>query len=435
MSKNKLTAEKAEKEMEKILLDDEWIPKMNDKNWKEVKINNNMYYSYDKLPKIELFVTEKMINLMKRYVELRELYDVKKKYEKKEDYEDNIYKIIKFYDDKTSFISYTRGTVENALKSNIIAYLLKSGSNKKFEMFSNIDDIKVKLVGCYKGNLSNKELENIKNIYLDEKKDISNNDIYVLYSYEIQKLITPDLVKNIKNNKYHIYRIYKKTNELQQYIFGSFEVYKNKDIDFIIDKYSLFFDKGTILIESLEQIECRLEVEGLIKVDEYIFKKNSIEKGLNRCYNIINSKYKNNDLKNIKSSVFLIVQNNIMNILFEDNNKYNKIKGYIGCIEDDLGKKYLFSGKNLSLKSKLDYFYSLENICETSHKKLIDMLKIVKFDKLKIYIIEKYIEDEELDKKLNFYINRMNTNIDGLNCIEKPMNKFIGALMSKKNNF
>lgn len=424
----------AEKEIEKILSDDEWTPKLTDKKWVKVTGEKNDYYKYEDIPNLEISVTKAFIRKAEKYLELKKIVgDINNKYEKKEN-DKNIYKIIKFYDDKTSFVSYTRSSLEHSLKMNVVASLKKSGRSANFDKFENIEKVKGKLMACYKGDISVSELNGIKSIYADEQTVSNNVNIYNVYSNFIDKLMTIDFNSKIKSRKYYVHRIFKKTKDDEQYIFGSFDKFKNKDIDMIKDKYNLNFSKGAIELEILFQTECRLEVEGLIKVDEYISKHKSITKGFNPCYNIIDLKYTQADIQEIKNLVFLVAQRSIMNEIYDDKNNYNKIKGYVACIENIDGKKYIFAGKDMSIKDKLNYLYSIENNHTEKYKKIVDVLRNTEFSKLKITILEKYLEDGELLSRLNFYINRIGTCVDGLNVVDKPKvpSKIFGALMSKK---
>ena len=89
--------------------------------------------------------------------------------------------------------------------------------------------------------------------------------------------------KTVEPKTYYIYKLKDQTNIQQQdstqYIFGSFEKLKKRDIDIFIDNNCITFESGKIKSEIIKEVKVHSEVEGKLLVDEEINKNNSIKIG------------------------------------------------------------------------------------------------------------------------------------------------------------
>ena len=374
-------------------------PKVDDGNWTLVSDN---LYKYDTLllQDIEVKVTEDMINNAKKNATL-----YKEGITHKNTIEDNknvIYNFIKVYDVNNKIqpiIKYTRCNIEDTLKTDLMFSYIEDKKTILSDVLETIYDIRYRLIACYMSNtIVTSELNVIKK-KLKEMENVTKNDdktICKLYENIMNNKIKSIAKETFSKKKYYIYEI---TNTEQQYVFGSYDIINNKNINKICDKYNIFVDdKLKKNVNIINEMEIYFECEGMIKVDEYIYVKDLIKKGMNRHYNIINNKYNKDkhtkeELNELNNDIYVIIQKDIMknmNIYDED---YNKTLGYIACIENSEGDKYIFSGYKQSMKNRLEMLYMKD----------VDILLNNDFMSLKIYILERYINKYDLDRKEMYY--------------------------------
>ena len=121
---------------------------------------------------------------------------------------------------------------------------------------------------------------------------------------------------------------------------------------------------------------------------------------MNKYYNIVNlNEFNQNEL-------FMLIQ--------QDKIKYIKQEKIESCYIASINikdKKYIFSDNNNSVYDKLNYFYYMRRHNKTEYDKLIELLKITPLEEIKIEIIEKNIEQNELDNKLIYYMNHYDKDI------------------------
>lgn len=422
---------------------DEWTPDINDNNWDIVKSSSPKYFIYRNIPNIEITVTEELINEAKQFYLQMKKDNAKSIYDKNDNDMNNIkkekiYKFIKIYDERTiPIISYTTNNLFNSVKSNLVAHFMNPKKNRLND-FQKIEGIKFCLIGCYKGNIPTKELNNIKNNFLNKvgKNTIFNDPKEMINYYQttMNKMINSDNLDDINKKTYYIYRVYRQTDNTKQFIFGSYDFFigNKKDVDDIILKYSLFFDKGIIIMKNIHSFECQLECEGLLKTDEYIYKYDTIKSGLNLCYNLIidDDNYKNIDF--IKKEVFLQIQRSIMIGKYDnDNNDYEKMKCYIAFIENKKNDKFVFSSQ-MPLKQKLDYFYSFGESYPKKYHNIMNILYNSKFVDLTIKILETNVDEKSIKTKLNTYINKINICKNG-NDLKSQYNLLDDSITKKVN--
>lgn len=161
-----------------IMYDNEYtLDDNDDSNW--TKMEN--YYKCDNILPIEYTIDDLLINKMKMYNKLCELYtskgyDIKKLYKS---IPTSYLKIYIVYDDnnkKDFAIFCTMNSILSALKRNI-SYYLKDDKNNNLSKFKNLDGLCVKILGIYRGiNIrSMDKLKKIKEEFTNEY--IKTNDI------------------------------------------------------------------------------------------------------------------------------------------------------------------------------------------------------------------------------------------------------------------
>lgn len=345
--------------------DDEIVIKENDNNWK-IEVDNKLW-KYNKPIKIIKKVSDFIDKTEKISNKINELGY----FPKVNDYNGYmIHRIIKIYDSNGfEKLCNSQYSVERTIKND----LLKT-SNRLIGL--KLNDVIYELVGLYKGfGFVQKELNIIKKKYeitMDKKE---NKSIWEFYDKIFMNEIN-DVKKSIKSKTYYIYKIFNKT---QQYIFGSYDRFVNKDIELLCKKYKLTFLTNK-KIEVIEQIkECFLECQGLLRVDFQINKLNSISNGFNQNYNIINKvylEYTKDDIITMKKEIFMIVQKEIMIKLYNDKYNYNKIGGYIVLLEskNDKEKKILLYGYENKIIDILKIYYVMRKDDES-----VDFFGNVKF--------------------------------------------------------
>lgn len=412
MSK-KIKQTKQPKEI-KYSISNEFIPDSEDKYWDKIDGDKDILKYIKTMPEVEYNITQNLIDKAKPLtINISE--------DNNDDY--NIIRFYKIYEtDTISNIFYSRTSIETTIINDLINHNL--GKNKLTD-FKNLLDIKYKLLECYKVN---KEIKSIKkefdiikdklkesNNIIDIKKTTKTNkkddkskdntqentiktadNIFDKYKNFINKFIN----KTVDKQKYYIYKLIDQKNEAQIYIHGSYNKLKKRDIDELIDTYCIDFESGKIKSELLKEIEIYSELEGKIAVDEEIKNNDSIKSGMNKYYNIINfNEFNQNEL-------FMMIQQDKINHI-----KKEKIeKGFIGSINIK-NNRYIFGDYNNTIYNKLQYFYSMKKHCEHQYDRLIELLKITNLEDIKIEILEKNIEPNDLDNKLLYYMNQYDRDI------------------------
>lgn len=388
----------------KYSISNEFKPESEEKYWDKIDGDKDILKYIKTMPEVEYNITQNLIDKAKPLtINISE--------DNNDDY--NIIRFYKIYEtDTISNIFYSRTSIETTIINDLINHNL--GKNKLTD-FKNLLDIKYKLLECYKVN---KEIKSIKkefdiikdklkesNNIIDIKKPIKTNkkddkskdnttktqdNIIDKYKNFINKFIN----KTVDKQKYYIYKLIDQKNEAQIYIHGSYNKLKKREIEGIIDKYYIDFESGKIKSELLKEIEIYSELEGKIVVDEEIKNNDSIKTRMNKYYNIINfNEFNQNEL-------FMMIQQDKINHI-----KKEKIeKGFIGSINIK-NNRYIFGDYNNTIYSKLQYFYSMRKHCEQQYERLIELLKITNLEDIKIEILEKNIELNDLEMSLIKYLN------------------------------
>ena len=400
--------ESKEVQLNKILNKPEWEPS-NDLLWKKIQD----YYQYGEIPNYVLEY-KNIKDDVEKYIKLiSELNGEIPSYETPQG--DKIYKLFKYFNNDKYVMTYTTTTMRSSYLKQI--YNLNIDNTRALKDLRDVDPetLKCKLMGVFKGEISTKEMNRLKEEY--GKETIYDNAKGIM-----DKLIS----EKFEETSYYIYRLY---NNTTQYIYGSFKKIMKKDkkiIEQLINNMNL--QLNNYKNELLEEIKIKLECQGLLKVDDYIKRYDSIINGQNICYNIVSD------------DIFKITQKNIMNKLYNDTNDYTN--GLICSIQYD-DKQYIFKcNKNKSIKDTLNCLYVMDK--EISEKKIIEILEKIPYEQLIIKIIEKNIKDNELDEKYYYYtkvfktyINGYNTIIDYSDMVKKQVSNIAFASMAqnKKNNY
>ena len=231
---------------------------------------------------------------------------------------------------------------------------------------------------------------------------VQDKTYWEVFNDVIQNILSADVTLKLDYDTYYVYRIFKENNNSQQYIFGSYDKFKKKDIGNFCKKYKLTFFEGDKNIEILNEIDnCYFESQGLLEVDKKINELNSIDDGLNKYFNVVNKnyiKYTNNDFVNMKKEMYMIIQKDIMKIRFKDNLEYDKNKGYLFLLttkDSDFiqtKKKLLFYGFGESIKDRLECLYEM-----LYDLNVLSFLGTIKYDDIKIQIIEDEISQHKLE--------------------------------------
>jgi hypothetical protein len=406
---------KESKEIKEIQysISNEFKPELEDKYWDKIDGDKDVFKYNKTIPEVVYNITQNLIDKAKSLTaNISE--------DNNDDY--NIYRFYKIYETELNCnIFYSRTSIETIIINDLINHNL--GKNKLSD-FKNLLDIKYKLLECYKIKKNTnikKEFDIIKdklkesNNIIDIKKTTKTNkkddtskenttktpdNIIDKYKNFVNKFIN----KTVDKQKYYIYKLIDQKNEAQIYIHGTYNKLKKRDIEELIDTYCIDFESGKIKAEILKEIEIYSELEGKIAVDEEIKNNDSIKSGyelsqdnskrMNKYYNIVNfNEFNQNEL-------FMMIQQDKIN-----NIKKEKIeKGFIGSINIK-NNKYIFSDYNNTIYNKLQYFYSMRKHCEHQYDRLIDLLKITNLEDIKIEILEKNIELNDLEMCLIKYIN------------------------------
>ena len=346
------------------------------------------------------------------------------------------YKVLKFYDDEKSCITVTQASPQNAFRRNLLYRLYEPERSNLLMEFNDLENLKCDVVTYYIGNFINykiedrKELTRIKDLYsdkdkikssnktdknntkLDKKDNASTNNAFFNVEYYKDKLdkiildLDQDKIKMFKKRLFYIYRIESKAKKQNNfYIFGSTKKYLTKDVNKLInDNYLSIFNDKCSLIE-LEKIEIMFEVEGQLKVDEYIEKENSLQLGLNLFFNVVLS----NDIvttENVYSRLNLLLNDEIMLELTSNIRVANPEHYYIACIQTPNNYRYVFYEKNVSIQNVIHKLYnSLDE-----NTKIMKVLSTTSFFDLKIFIIQDGILDGDIDIVYNQLIKKLNKN-------------------------
>ena len=211
-------------------------------------------------------------------------------------------------------ISYTTQTMECSVLRDLIS--LKSGKKGKLEKYkNNLEKVRYQLLDCYKcKEPCISTMKRIKNQYIkNENKNIeseSKNQITVWETYKtFYKDAVTDEIKNILPPKtYYIYRVYKIHDTKEQCIIGSYELITKTNIDKICKANNIYFSPGTKIFDLLHTNECHLDCERSLDIDQSIYQYDTMNFGLNFCYQIVKSIYvdhRNTDKSQIRLNMHM----------------------------------------------------------------------------------------------------------------------------------
>ena len=364
-----------------------WSPDMNQTKWIETnefykylgdpKFESSTYYKYIENPEIELKITDEIIDESKLYVLSAEKQTT-----------DNIYIYIEYNDGINKKITHTQKGFYESIISNIYYYYIKLKIIKCtkeiktsiFDIFSDIRNVKCRIVGILRGNIISSHLKMISELYnkknkILEKKVQNDEELYT----------TNELIK------YYIVSI--NDANTRKYIYGTIKEPTDEDILMVIDDNYLNIENAEY--EIIDELEVSSIVDGLIKVDEYIEKNNTINNGLNLFFNVKDEE------------IFIMKQQEIMNNIYNNNETSEKL-----CYIEYKKEKYIFkSKKGHTIKDTLNYMYNMRlDTCNDEYKSIIKLFEKVKFIDLKIGIIKKNIDLMKIDILFEYYRNRLTNN-------------------------
>lgn len=386
------------------------VLKIDDVNWK--LISDKLYrYDESKLQNFEISVTNEMINTAKTKAKLyiNGISDEKQKMEG----EKIIYYFIKIYDVTNNVqpsFRCSRLGLDDALKTDLLFSYVEGKVTKLTPFLKNLENARYTVVDAYMSdqvvtsemNNIRKQLEAIIISGKEEKKIKIDKSICQIYSELLAEEINKLNVNMQNKKKYYIYTL---TNGDQEYIFGSFDKIKKTDYKKICDKYNVIFTNVELKksIEQIQEIDVYFECEGKMKIDEVIYLKNKEKQCYNKNYNIVrnypDNTYFSTEVEKIRNDIYLLVQMDYMKYLkICEDYDYDKILGYVAYIESEGGDIFVFSGYNVHVKKILEKMY---------YVKKCDILIRNDISKLKINILEKYIDKKDLEIKENYYKNQM----------------------------
>lgn len=399
--------------------DNEINPKIDDSGWKELQKDKLWEYTkFNDIPEVEIKVSD-YIETVKKLLKNNPYLPYKNNNHESPYL---IHRIIKIYDGENVKYCNSSNSTELTLKNDIIV-LLKNNTGKLENFKNNLNNVKYKLLGIYKGNgRVQSELNKFKKIYEGSVKksktksdgfDILNDNnsektIWKFYEDVFNNEFTDNVKNKLDYNCYYVYRIYVTTNQTKQYIFGSFDKFKKKDVLNLLKKFRIDFDDSNAEIEVLEEIEeCYLECIGLLKVDTYINKYNSIDNGYNLYYNVVNKLYFNyekNNIDDMKKEIFMIIHKEIMLFLFKDTFNYLKDKGYIFLIKNKNNDNvFLDYGCENTLIDNLKLLYSMKY-----DESILIFFGNVKFLDMEITILEDNIDKNDVYYQYLCMLNKFN---------------------------
>ena len=370
---------------------------LDDTKWKKytsdkIKDSKLLYYSGD-IPETIYSITKEYIDKAKKIDKI--ISDVEEK-------ESNtIYKIYKIYDNENVIISYTKNIIENVVINDLFNNYKNNKDYNRINVFKNIENIKYKLLYICKANKEDNILKEMKEIKtkFENENNVNTTAKEDRKIYEEYFNLVNDNFKTTKSQKYYIQKIYDSTIDSEIYIFGSYQKLKQTDIKKYKTDNNIDFKNNKLKVEIISEIDINNDIAGLIKTDEYIKFYNTIDKGLNKTYNIIDT------FDNTQELFMLIQETKIINKQVDFKDCYNK--ACIASIVIDK-YKYLFIADNISFNIKLREFYKMKRHCSKTYEKLINLLKVTPVEDIKINILQEVTNKEELNIYLYDNMNKYN---------------------------
>lgn len=356
--------------------------------------DNKKYLKLKDVPQIEILFTEELQNYAKK---------VKEDGNIPEDKKTNTYQMLKYSDDKQTIISYTT----MGLRYKIINDITYNGSI--LAKFEDRTKVKCKVMDYYfskEGELSRAVLNHFKDMYecskpiksskLSRSKSKINNNIFDDYLDVLNELCINDT-----EQKYYIHRLIG-TESKKEFILGSYTKYKQMNVAKLVDRYCLeSFDKDKVKI-TVEEIEVKHELYGLLTVDQQIDNKDN-KNIINKHFNLIN---KGSTKEEIRKRIYLLLQKEQMMDIYKDVRKEKQ--GYVGCM--DFGdSKFVFTGYGDRFIDVICKYYTKVTV-DKKYQKLFDKLISKKASEIKIYLYERDIETDMLKDRKYFYMNTINKN-------------------------
>lgn len=399
--------------------DEGFNPDVNDADcWINTDTTKMMRYDPKTLPNIEIKDIDEKYKLVQSQTQLQTNTIIP---------QDNaqtiwiVYKIYKICDDDgNKHIAYTRDTIGNILRNELLK--LKQGNNSKLDIFKDrLKQVKYKLLDCYKG-LGNctKELNKIKTQYSTPqiKDTIVNSDndndnsyitfndksIWNVYLDYYKNELTENEKKKLTKKKYYIYKIFKSQEENIQYIVGLRSLITKQTLERLMKENNINLGTGTKSYVLLEEGDCYLDCEMLLRTDKYINDLDTIANGENFCFNVINPNYIGLTKvckKQIHRDMFMDVQYSIMMTLYED---IDIKKSYIACVKSNDNKKFVFTDNNMSPHCNLQCFYMRRDECHIS-----DFFGSQRFVDYQIIVLHENINQIHADIKYLFYKKQLQT--------------------------
>jgi hypothetical protein len=374
--------------------------------------------------------------LIKQLTKMSELKKAIQTFDRHED--KGYYKVLKFYDGNNSVLTITQGSPIDIFKRNILYRISDPEKSNLLSSFNNLDEIKLDVLGYHIGNYINfkiedkKETNRIRDSYLDAeelKKKLEKNQTKkvenfttnnIIYDVEFYKTILNKIISELDQEKlklfkksyYYIYKIQSKNKDDKTknlYIFGSTKKFLSKDILSVINKFYLGFDEKSCLIIELEKLNIYFEVEGQLKVDEYIEKENAINCGSNLFFNVVLSNDNINNINDINEEkiitrLTLLLNDEIAFELTKNIKILNEDSNYIACIKTPNDFNYIFYEKKYTIQNVIHRLYNSIN----EDTKLMKVLSTTSFFDLKIIIIQDGISDDDIDIVYNQIMKRFN---------------------------
>lgn len=393
------------------MLSSELIPSLLNNMW--VKKSKNMEVYTGDLH--DEYVIDKHIFLLDDEDDLQ-------KYDQVDNVYYDIYKIYKVYDNEKCSYEYTKNTIYNKLCRNEIFEKQKPIDKKhdKFTMFKNIDDVRIKILSIVRvkaGEKVRKEIDDEKDECV--KKDnigITNNTIKkltekkqnnILKFEEYEKYLLSLLEgENLKGQLYYVVKIYFE-GTTKCYIYGSYLKPSNNNV-----KMQLFdncIDEKYNKYEILKEINIKVELHGLLYVDEEIVNNDTINNGFNTFFHVVDTfgKY-------VNENIFMKVQSALLQQKYLNIDVGNQ--AYVAMA--NIGEyQYIYGSDDKNIvKHLLKCYFKIDLSIEQKNKnkdKFIELLMTTKAKDINIKLLKRNINIEDLDESVYFY-KSVNVNKDNL---------------------
>lgn len=430
----------------------EEIPKSSDKRWKSI---DKTYKIINVLNDNEYNVTQTTIDEVKTY---KSLDEIKQKYnidKIKEENNATDYKIASIYcitDGYKNYIGYTSYPIIYLMKSNLFLY--ENGEEGYIDNFcGDLINIKFRLIEyvLYKNIHEIRERKNYQKENIGEQ--IKNYTIEQYYNKYLN--IYDNIIKKreqLISNKTYIYELKNIKNNKKFINYTMDEIRKDSpdkiikyDLEVRIEKDKLKDKEDSInnvIFSVLKEFTTKSDFECEYSVDKYIITYDSIDRGYNDKYLLVNDmhydKYDSyDDVVKLRQFINLQITKRMFENKFIDDNNYKNILGFIyqiKCISDNkkfIGYHAYQENRNkITFKKIIEYMYNKEILKlkrYTNEKKIsksqIHILLSKPYNDLEFKILEIKTDKNNIDLKnrVNELITEYDTINNGYNVNERKL--------------